>query len=1253
MFKVSALKCWLMFWVVCAIAGLFALLLVPREGFAGQGDGRRMAKAVTVTSAAGSQSWDSEADFGGGGFEQTTVPAGVGSVMVAHRWTTNAKVNDDLSTGRQEKPMLIVDHNGTLYAIWEDDRYQDFDFNIYVSRSLDGGSSWLTNRIVVNESSFRIRENPVLAVDQNGVLYAAWQSRRYRSDDYDIYVARSSDGGNSWSEKVKVNDDDGSTAQHDPSLAVDANGTVMVTWEDHRHNNSDIYAATSTDGGQSWSANVQVNQDSDLGAEHDPTLVVDANGVFYVVWWEQRSDTAIYLARSRDKGVTWQAHGLVNDEGVAVGQYNPSLAVDTNGHLYVVWEDSRHGYSDIYFSRSTDEGDSWGADVKVNQDTGWPYQYYPTVGVDANGRVIVAWQDERHGNDQDDIYVASSANGGQQWSAHTQVNDGDDTNNQHSPSLAVGPNQNVYLTWQDERDGHWDIYAARWSDNAYYNEGSYTMDYDAGEIVAWDRLTLAANLPANTLITLTVRVGNTETPDRHWSEWYTLSSESADLSHLPPSRYLQWRANFTTSPSGITPSLDTVTLAWDEYTYTTVSGGYLANETIWGDSSPVYIITGNLLLDPDATLTIRPGTTLRFNQNRVLKVKGSLIAQGSATQPITFTSWYANPQPGDWQNILFDDESTDAVFDSEGQYVRGSILQYAIVEYAGARGASYAVEAANSRPFIDHSTIRYNEAGGVRVGNTLITHNTITENEGTGLYYTTDYQNNEDNEDNESYPAPRAPSENDLLDSYSEERVLSHKNTHEQNEETTSIAYNMISDNASNPAHEGVGGIYNSASNVMIHNNTISGHSNSSYGGGIYNYDSSNVTIHSNTIFDNRVSSRGSAGGILNHYSTNIMIRDNIISSNQATSRYSGGAIFNSYCWNVRIHDNTIEDNQALSWRSGGGIANHASDSVQIYNNAIKRNATSGEDSGSAIYWRGSFYDDYDNILAHNTISHNTISGDSQTGGIHLDQGDLSLHGNTIENNDGYQLYNKNLAGYPTLDARSNWWGTSDEEQIKQAIFDWIDDSEHAMVDYRPFLSQPATAPTLSVTSQSLSFTTERYVVPPEQTLTIDINSTSTDSIFTSWHASDDADWLRLSDYRGLIDDSGTAELRVSVRSYYYDEGIYTGTITINAPGALNNPQLVNVILTIEDDYTGISPTPWATTIATTIPDSSPTPLPAVPATAVTATAAPNTSPTPWTTPTVTTAPPTAEPESTSESMPTAAASDNLNEVLFLPILTR
>jgi len=72
-------------------------------------------------------------------------------------------------------------------------------------------------------------------------------------------------------------------------------------------------------------------------------------------------------------------------------------------------------------------------------------------------------------------------------------------------------------------------------------------------------------------------------------------------------------------------------------------------------------ITGVILVGRRATLTIRPGTTVRFtrtDRNRdgigdgELRVLGRLLAQGTAEQPITFTSAQAHPAAMDWSYVL-------------------------------------------------------------------------------------------------------------------------------------------------------------------------------------------------------------------------------------------------------------------------------------------------------------------------------------------------------------------------------------------------------------------------------------------------------------------------------------------------------------------------------------------------------------------------------------------------------------------------
>lgn len=1059
--------------------------------------------AVPVTSPPGSHTWDSDADFVAGQFDQAEVVPDTGRVTPARQWTSNVKVNDDTGTRYQSSPSLAVDASGTFYAVWQDFRNGNYD--IYFARSTDNGATWSSNVKVSDDLGSRVQGDPSLAVDANGTLYVAWDESF--NNDYDIYVTTSTDGGQSWSANIKVNDDSGTSRQQYSSLAVDASGIVYVAWQDQRNGNYDVYFATSTDSGTTWSTNVKVNDDSGTSAQYKPSLAVDASGTVYVAWEDNRnSNYDIYFASSTDSGTTWSTDVKVNDETDSADQLVANLAVDSSGMLYVTWH---NGNRDIYFATSTDGGTTWSSNIKFNDDSGASRQEYPSLAVDANGIVYVTWQDNRNGNY--DIYFAKSVDDGNHWQVQAMVNDNNGESQLPKPSLAVNANGNAVIAWTDKRNGFEDIYAAYWPDKAQvYSEGTYTSDaYDADDLVAWNELNWTATLPASSAITLTVRVGNSATPDINWSDWYTFTTSPADLGTLPASRYVQWRAHLSTPTSTNVPSLDAVTLTWNGHAHTNV-GGFITSDTTWRVADNPHLVTSNVLLGSDATLTIEPGTEILFGDKRALVVEGTLMAQGTASEPITFTSWHINRQRGDWNNLLFSDSSVDALFDANGNYVSGSILQYAVIEYAGGDSTEYAVDAKDTGPFVDHSTIRHHDAGGVRVageGN-FITHNMISHNTGIALF------NGRGNK--------------------------------------ATIAFNTINGNARS-------GLYNSGSEVTIHNNTIS---DNSYRG--LENRGSKVTIHNNTISGNFVNNSG--GGLYNGNSE-VTIYDNTISGNSASN--NGGGLYISGS-NVIIHDNIISANSTN--RNGGGIFGAGI----IYNNTVSNN--SAVQNGSGIYWSGS------GTLAYNSIINNTISDSGETGGVYVNSGYPTIRGNTIQDNDGYQLYNNNAYGDTHLDVRYNWWGTTNNGAIEDAFFDWRDDNSKSIVDYEPFLSESALPPTLSVSPGSLSFIAARGELPTSQRLTIAIDNSNTNPIPTDWNLSSDVNWLALKPVSGEINGSGSVEVVVEVNRTFSSDSIQQGTITIHAPGAQNSPQIIDVTFTV-----GTPPTPTNTPTASQTPATTPT----------------------------------------------------------------
>lgn len=141
-----------------------------------------------------------------------------------------------------------------------------------------------------------------------------------------------------------------------------------------------------------------------------------------------------------------------------------------------------------------------------------------------------------------------------------------------------------------------------------------------------------------------------------------------------------------------------------------VPGGTVALDATWPDHGIPYIVSDDLTVGLDATLTLTPGSTFRFSPtaHHIFKVDGTLIAQGTADFPITFTSAKAIPHSGDWVGLYFTNTSVN------------SVLSYCTVEYAGL-GYSFGgtfrnggVVVYGSSPQISDCTFRNNYGAGVQ-----------------------------------------------------------------------------------------------------------------------------------------------------------------------------------------------------------------------------------------------------------------------------------------------------------------------------------------------------------------------------------------------------------------------------------------------------------------------------------------------------------------------------------------------------------
>jgi len=238
--------------------------------------------------------------------------------------------------------------------------------------------------------------HPMVVLGPQGVIYVAWQD--YRRQQADIYFSKSMDGGHTFDRNVKVTDEFGSAGQLYPSMAVSPDGTISLAWHDHRKGNADIFFAKSTDGGESFSRNMMVSDDETETHQFNPSLTVDQNGHIYVAWHDLRNDSQpdIYIGKSVDGGRSFGPSIKVSDDPSSAFQFHPSIAITPGGTIGVVWEDQRHGSFDIFFSASHDGGTTFSKNVRLDTDKGAAKQLFPSLAVGASEKFFAMWTDQRH-----------------------------------------------------------------------------------------------------------------------------------------------------------------------------------------------------------------------------------------------------------------------------------------------------------------------------------------------------------------------------------------------------------------------------------------------------------------------------------------------------------------------------------------------------------------------------------------------------------------------------------------------------------------------------------------------------------------------------------------------------------------------------------------------------------------------------------------------------------------------------------------
>jgi hypothetical protein len=311
----------------------------------------------------------------------------------------------------------------------------------------------------MNESKFDYVDDPTVAINEQSFVGVAWADQSRQDIFFQIYGP---DGKERFEVPVNVS---GSPRIFSwlPRMVIASSDAshVYVLWQEivfsGGTHGGEIFFARSTNGGKTFSD--AINLSNTIAGDgkgritprywHNGSLdlAMGPQGDLYAAWTEYEGN--LWFSRSTDQGDSFSDPLRIAGGPDAKPARGPSLAVDAGGAIYLAWTVGEDKAADIHFTKSVDHGRSFGEPRIVFESDG--HSDAPKIAVDGGGTVHL-------------VYAESAAGPFERYHVrYTRLNDGERAleepreisnpqieqfESASFPALSLDGEDNIYVTWE-------------------------------------------------------------------------------------------------------------------------------------------------------------------------------------------------------------------------------------------------------------------------------------------------------------------------------------------------------------------------------------------------------------------------------------------------------------------------------------------------------------------------------------------------------------------------------------------------------------------------------------------------------------------------------------------------------------------------------------------------------------------------------------------------------------------------------------
>ncbi|HIM83994.1 MAG TPA: T9SS type A sorting domain-containing protein [Candidatus Marinimicrobia bacterium] len=314
--------------------------------------------------------------------------------------------------------------------------------------------------VIIAESTQKL---PDITVGNDGTIYVIWADTRYGTN---LYFAKSTDHGETFTEGVQVNDEIGQVVtltSNQPKIA-EYDGMLYVFWADQRagYYHTDIYSSKSTDGGATWSSGFSVGNGFKFNLY--PEVEIDPGGTIHLVYYVYSTSTlefeSVEYRKSTNGGNSFSFQTTVsNYSGSKPCECCPAdIVILPDGNKIAAFRDDNDNIRDIFGTRSQAGSDYWGDLFQISYED-FVISYCPSSGPSLDNMESTVALGYMVGiNEVPRTFLKISTDGGEIFGDSISVDPSVESDViQDYPSLAMTSDGMVHIAWEDHRDGS-DIY---------------------------------------------------------------------------------------------------------------------------------------------------------------------------------------------------------------------------------------------------------------------------------------------------------------------------------------------------------------------------------------------------------------------------------------------------------------------------------------------------------------------------------------------------------------------------------------------------------------------------------------------------------------------------------------------------------------------------------------------------------------------------------------------------------------------------